>query len=69
MLTNPSPILYQNLMMAMKSAPKQDTKPKMGLLGPKNKPEEKMQDINMPVNRVATYVDAIKAKREEIKNA
>ena len=55
--------------MAMKSAPKQDTKPKMGLLGPKNKPEEKMQDINMPVNRVATYVDAIKAKREEIKNA
>jgi len=52
----------------MESSPKKDSVPKMGLLGPKNKPEENTSDLTMPINRIANYVDVIRQKREEIKN-
>ena len=68
-LTNPAAIIHQNLIKAMEQ--KQPSSPQMkksGLLAP-TKPISMAQenDANNPINRVATYVDTIRKKREEFK--
>jgi len=68
-LTNPAAIVHQNLIKSMEKVKPSSGQPKKnGLLTP-TRPVSKYNetDINNPVNRVATYVDTIRRKREELK--
>tara|TARA_R100000773_G_C4196677_1_gene100583 strand:+ start:61 stop:282 length:222 start_codon:yes stop_codon:yes gene_type:complete len=70
-LTDPTPIIYQNLNNALDLA-ERNNKPepeKKGLLySPKvNKPKEDV-DASNPMNRVASYVSKIRNLRNEISN-
>ncbi len=69
MLNNPSAIIHQNLTMAMKNKPEEKEVPKNTLMGPPKKQMTKTNDILQPSRRIASYLDTIRAKREEIKNA
>lgn len=70
-ITNPTPMIHQNIRLAMENST--DEKPveqKGGLLGPK-KPMAQKQDDNdalNPTKRVAAYMQLIQQKREEVKN-
>lgn len=70
MLTNPSAISYQNLSMAMKRKPEEKEKLKTTLMGPPKKQIEnnKKNDALEPSRRVASYIEMLKKKREEIIN-
>ena len=68
-LTNPAAIVHQNLIKSMERVKPSPNKAKTnGLLTP-TRPVSKVNenDINNPINRVATYVDTIRRKREELK--
>ena len=70
MLTDPTPIIHQNLRLAREKM--SDNKPmedKGGLLGPRKKMTDKQDDdIMSPAKRVLGYISEIQQKREEIKN-
>lgn len=70
MLTNPTPILHQNLSLAMKNMPEETPMTKNTLMGPPKKQMTKAKDddILQPSRRVASYIETIQKKREEIKN-
>ena len=72
MLNNPAPLLYQNLRLAMEnSEPEKPAKEKGGLLGPRKTMAQKMDEENdatSPTRRVASYMQLIQQKREELKN-
>lgn len=70
MLTNPSPVIYQNFKLAMENEP--DEKPvqeKGGLLTPRKnmRSAEPKDDIMQPANRALEYVKYIQKKRQEVK--
>ena len=71
MLTNPTPMIHQNIRRAMEKLV--DEKPreeKGGLLGPKKQMMQKQDDNDRlsPTKRVAMYMKTIQQKREEVKN-
>jgi hypothetical protein len=70
MLTNPTAIMHQNLSMAMKNTPEEKEVSKNTLMGPPKKQmtKAKEDDILQPSRRIASYIDTIQKKREEIKN-
>ena len=70
MLTNPTAIMHQNLSMAMKNKPEEKEVSKNTLMGPPKKQMTKAKDddILQPSRRVASYIETIRNKREEIKN-
>ena len=70
MLTNPTAIMHQNLSMAMKNMPEEKEVSKNTLMGPPKKQmtKAKEDDILQPSRRVASYIETIQKKREEIKN-
>lgn len=70
-LTNPSPILYQNISTVMKMKPEEKPLSASTLMGPPKRKQisnDKMGDPMQPSRRIATYIEAIQKKREEIKN-
>lgn len=72
-LNDPTPIAHQNMMIYMENMSKETKAPiqdKGGLLGPKKPMQQKNNtfDINEPRLRAASYIEAIQAKREELKN-
>jgi len=71
MLNNPTPVIYQNLKMAMKEQPEKSVETKKtGLLAPSKTGAQKYadQDNASPAVRIAAYVKQIQDKREEINN-
>ena len=70
-LTNPGPVVHQNLQMAIKQK-QESTKPaapRKGLLSSAKQADRSEQDdILNPSRRVASYVEMIMQKREEMKN-
>lgn len=71
MLNNPTPVIYQNFNKAMEEMSKAEkpVEDKGGLLGPrKQMTKQPEDDILSPARRVASYVQEIRTKREEIKN-
>jgi hypothetical protein len=70
MLTNPTASIHQNLSMAMKNKPEEKEVSKNTLMGPPKKQMTKAKDddILQPSRRVASYIETIRNKREEIKN-
>ena len=58
MLTNPTPVLYQNITRAMKSMPEETPMAKNTLMGPPKKQmtKAKEDDILQPSRRVASYI-------------
>jgi len=70
MLTNPTAIIHQNLSMAMKNKPEEKEVSKNTLMGPPKKQvtKAKEDDILQPSRRIASYIETIRSKREEIKN-
>ena len=70
-ITNPTPMIHQNIRLAMEnSAEEKPVEQKGGLLGPKKPMAQKQNDEGMfdSTRRVASYVQLIQKKREEIKN-
>jgi hypothetical protein len=69
-ITNPSAILHQNLSMAMKMKPEEKEVSSNTLMGPPKKQaiKAKDDDILQPSRRIASYIETIQKKREEIKN-
>jgi hypothetical protein len=70
-ITNPSPILHQNISMAMKMKPEEKEISTNTLMGPpkRSSMNKKGDDILQPSKRIASYIELIKSKREELKNA
>lgn len=70
MLTNPSALMHQNLSTAMKRKPEEKEEPKNTLMGPPKKQttKDKKDDILNPSRRVASYIEMLNKKREEIIN-
>ena len=71
MLTNPTPMIRQNIRRAMeKLVDEKPVEEKGGLLGPKKPMTQKQDDNDMlsPTKRVAMYMKTIQQKREEVKN-
>lgn len=68
-LTNPAAIIHQNLIRSMEQVKPSSTKPKKnGLLTPTRPASMSNEtDANNPINRIATYVDTLRRKREELK--
>lgn len=62
--------MHQNLSMAMKNVPEEKEVSKNTLMGPPKKQvtKAKENDILQPSRRIASYIDTIQKKREEIKN-
>lgn len=72
-LNDPTPIMHQNMMMYMEKMSKDKKAPvenKGGLLGPKKSMQKPTSDItiNDARLRIASYMEQIQTKREEIKN-
>ena len=70
-ITNPTPIIHQNVRLAMKgSADQKPVEEKGGLLGPKKPMAQKQNEDDMlnPTKRVAAYMQLIQQRREEVKN-
>jgi hypothetical protein len=67
MLTNPSPIIYQNIeqILREREGTPVSKKDKGGLLGPRKK-EENRDDMTNAINRVANYVEKIRKARGEL---
>ncbi len=71
MLNNPTPLIHQNLRLAMEnSVEEKPVEQKGGLLGPRKPMAQKQNDDDMlnPTKRVASYMQLIQQKREELKN-
>ena len=71
MLNNPTPLIHQNLRIAMEnSVEEKPVEQKGGLLGPRQPMAQKQNDDDMlnPTKRVASYMQLIQQKREELKN-
>ena len=71
-LTNPTPILYQNIKTVMQMKPEEKEVANNTLMGPPKKrtmSDDKMGDPMQPSRRVASYIEAIRKKREEITDA
>ena len=71
MLNNPTPLIHQNLRLAMEnSVEEKPVEQKGGLLGPRKPMMQKQNDDDMlnPTKRVASYMQLIQQKREELKN-
>ena len=71
MLNNPTPLIHQNLRIAMEnSVEEKPVEQKGGLLGPRKPMAQKQNDDDMlnPTKRVASYMQLIQQKREELKN-
>tara|TARA_R100000030_G_scaffold70777_2_gene54362 strand:- start:780 stop:1001 length:222 start_codon:yes stop_codon:yes gene_type:complete len=71
-LTNPTPILHQNITTVMNMTPEEKEVRNDALMGPpkkRNVREDKMGDPMQPSRRIASYIEAIKKKREEVNNA
>lgn len=71
MLNNPTPLIHQNLRLAMEnSVEEKPVEQKGGLLGPRKPMAQKQDDNDMlnPTKRVASYMQLIQQKREEVKN-
>tara|TARA_E500000318_G_C3366910_1_gene136918 strand:- start:204 stop:431 length:228 start_codon:yes stop_codon:yes gene_type:complete len=72
-LNDPTPIMHQNMVMMMKKMSEEKKSPvedKGGLLGPR-KPMNRVSNelsIEEPKLRVASYMEQIQTKREEMKN-
>lgn len=70
-ITNPTPIIHQNIRLAMQGSTEQKpVEEKGGLLGPKKPMAQKQNEDDMlnPTKRVAAYMQLIQQKREEVKN-
>jgi hypothetical protein len=72
-LNDPTPILHQNMMIFMDKMSKDKKMPvqeKAGLLGPKKSMIKTNDDISVEDSkiRVASYMEQIQTKREEVKN-
>ena len=70
-ITNPTPMIHQNIRLAMQDSTEQKpVEKKGGLLGPKKPMTQKQDDNDMlnPTKRVAAYMQLIQQKREEVKN-
>jgi hypothetical protein len=67
-LTNPSAILHQNLKTVMKNKPEEKPLNRNTLMGPPKKQmqKENKDDVLTPSRRVATYIEMLQKKREEI---
>ena len=70
-LTNPAPVLYQNLLNYFKDKKQTKKTPSTGMMGfsasngfKKKKPDSELS----PAERAANYFKILKDKREEIKN-
>ena len=71
MLNNPNPLIHQNLRLAMEnSVEEKPVEQKGGLLGPRKPMAQKQDDNDMlnPTKRVASDMQVIQQKREEVKN-
>jgi hypothetical protein len=71
-LTNPSPILHQNINTVMKMKPEEKEVSANTLMGPPKRRQmndDKRGDPMQPSRRIASYIEAIRQKREEITNA
>lgn len=71
MLNNPTPLIHQNLRLAMENSVEETPlEQKGGLLGPRKSMAQKQNDDDMlnPTKRVASYMQLIQQKREELKN-
>lgn len=71
MLNNPTPLIHQNLRLAMEnSVEEKPVEQKGGLLGPRKPMAQKQNDDDMlnPTKRVASYMQLIQQKREDVKN-
>jgi hypothetical protein len=71
MITNPTPILHQNIRLAMESSTEdKPVEQKGGLLAPRRPMAQKQSENDMlnPTKRVASYIQLIQQKREEVKN-
>lgn len=71
-LTNPSPILHQNINTVMKMKPEEKEVNANTLMGPPKRRQmndDKRGDPMQPSRRIASYIEAIRQKREEITNA
>ena len=71
MLNNPTPLIHQNLRLAMEnSVEEKPVEQNGGLLGPRKQSAQKQNDDDMlnPTKRVASYMQLIQQKREELKN-
>jgi hypothetical protein len=70
MLNNPTPLIHQNLRLAMENSVEETpVEQKGGLLGPRKPMAQKQNDDMLnPTKRVASYMQLIQQKREELKN-
>lgn len=71
MLNNLTPLIHQNLRLAMEnSVEEKPVEQRGGLLGPRKPMAQKQDDNDMlnPTKRVASYMQLIQQKREEVKN-
>lgn len=71
MLNNLAPLIHQNLRLAMEnSVEEKPVEQRGGLLGPRKPMAQKQDDNDMlnPTKRVASYMQLIQQKREEVKN-
>ena len=71
MLNNPTPLIHQNLRLAMENSVEETpVEQKGGLLGPRKSMAQKQNDDDMlnPTKRVASYMQLIQQKREDVKN-
>ena len=71
-LTNPSPILHQNINTVMSMKPEEKEVNANTLMGPpksRQMKDDKMGDPMQPSRRIASYIEAIRRKREELADA
>ena len=68
--TNPSKGLYQNIqrMRAMEKAKEKPSPKSGGLLSSPRKRVKKEEDKDFALKRVASYVELLQQKRQELKN-
>ena len=72
-LNDPTPIMHQNMVIMMKKMSEENKSPvedKGGLLGPRKPMNRASNELSIeePKLRVASYMEQIQTKREEIKN-
>lgn len=71
-ITNPSPILHQNINTVMNMKPEEKETGNNTLMGPpksRQMKDDKRGDPMQPSRRIASYIEAIRKKREEVTNA
>ena len=70
-LTNPAPVLYQNMINSLKGKKTRKKTPSTGMMGCSelgNLKSTKTDAELSPAERAANYFEIIKNKREELKN-